>query len=56
MDWLELIKLVLPFVMQLINLLKGQPAPVVSEALSKAHAAVRDHCDGVGCPADTVGE
>lgn len=46
---LELIKLLLPFLMELIKLLKGQPSDVKLEAVNQARSAIKKACEGVGC-------
>lgn len=46
---LDLIKLLLPFLMELIKLLKGQPSDVKASAIVNAREAVKKSCEGVGC-------
>lgn len=40
---------VIPYIIQLINAIKGQPTTVKAQAMSKAVDAAKLHCDGVAC-------
>lgn len=46
---IDLIKLLLPFLMEIIKLLRGQSQETKSEALLHAKQAVKMRCDGPSC-------
>lgn len=48
-DILDFIKLVLPFLVELIKILKGQSSETKADALARAKNAAKKHCDGVAC-------
>lgn len=53
-DAIEIIKLLVPLILEIIQLLKGQPSDVKKEAINKGLDAMHAHCDGVGCPSEPV--
>jgi len=46
---LELLKLIIPFIMEIIQILKGQSPETQASALEKASKAVAKECSGIGC-------
>lgn len=47
---IDLIKLLLPFIMEIIKLLKGQSTETKQEALLQGKTVIKDFCEGPGCP------
>lgn len=51
-EFFKLLLQLMPFLMDLIRMLKGQPSEVRDEALTKGLKSMKKHCDGIGCPTD----